>query len=266
MHNQPLKIIQISDIHLHSDVRGELLRVNTHDSYQAVLDLVRAKHAKDTDLIILSGDLTQDGSLEAYARVADLIEPFNIPVYCVPGNHDNPKMMKQVYPRGNVSNNKHIVLKNWQIILLDSHKPDAVEGYLDASELEYMQHCLQKHPDQHAIILFHHQPVPVGSRWLDKLWVTNADEFWAAIAKYPQIKTVLFGHVHQEFQQAVNGMTIYATPSTCIQFKPHQDRFGLDHLPPGYRWIHLFEDGHIETGVERIAEYIGVFDKDAKGY
>jgi Icc protein len=47
---------------------------------------------------------------------------------------------------------------------------------------------------------------------------------------------------------------------------PKQDAFGLDHQPPGYRWVELYADGRMETGVKRTAEYVGEFLKEAKGY
>jgi len=106
----------------------------------------------------------------------------------------------------------------------------------------------------------------VGSEWIDKLGVQNADEFWKIISHYPNVKAVFFGHIHQVNQQTVHGIACYSVPSTCIQFKTNQNQFGLEKLPPGYRWINLYDDGHIETGVERIADYIGEFDENAKGY
>ena len=265
MEDAPLRIIQISDMHLFAEEGRVLLGVNTEESFQAVIDHVQ-QHMNNKDLIILSGDISQDASESAYIRVADLMKKMNVPVYWVAGNHDDPNIMARIYPYETISNHRHIVLENWHIILLNSHKPKVVEGYLAQSELNYLQHCLQTYPEHYAIIVFHHQPIPVGCRWLDNLWLTNAKEFWQIISLYPQVKTILFGHVHQEFQQQVNGVACYSAPSTCIQFHRKQDEFGLENLPQGYRWIDLYADGHLKTGVERLAVYSGVFDSDAKGY
>lgn len=265
MDNAPLRVVQISDIHLLADKEAALLGVKTQESFQAVIDLLR-KEMGNIDLILLSGDLSQDNSEAAYTRIADNLKLFNVPIYYVPGNHDNPKVTSRVYPYQTISNHRHIILKNWHIILLSSQKPGAVEGYLDESQLNYLQHCLQAYPEHQAIVLFHHQPMPVGCKWLDNLGLTNADEFWKIVSHYPKVNTVLFGHVHQEFEQVMHGIKCYSTPSTCIQFKRKQDEFGLEDLPPGYRWIQLYEDGKIETEVRRVAKYVGVFDANAKGY
>lgn len=265
MNDSPVKIIQLSDMHLFANTKNILLGVNTQESFEAVIELLK-KEARNIDLILLTGDLSQDSSVAAYKRIADDLKLFNVPVYCVPGNHDDPHVMAQVYPRETISIHRHLILKNWQLILLNSHKANAVEGYLEQSELNYLQHCLQTYPEHEALVVFHHQPIPVGVQWLDKLGMTNAADLWEVLLRYPKVHTLLFGHVHQEYEQIHHRIRCYATPSTCFQFKPNQDNFGLEHVPPGYRWIHLFTDGHLETGTRRVAEYIGFFDKHAKGY
>lgn len=265
MDSAPIRIIQISDMHLFADTDSVLLGIKTQDSLQAVLDLLQ-QEAERMDLIILSGDLSQDGSDTSYIRLATMIKKFNVPVYCVPGNHDNSKIMSHIYPLETISNLRHIILKNWHLILLDSQKPGSVEGYLNPSQLSYLRQCLQAYPEHEAIVVLHHHPLSLGSLWLDNLGLKNADEFWNIVSQYPKMNTILFGHVHQEYEQMINGVLCYSTPSTCVQFKGKQDEFKLEKLPPAYRWINLYEDGHIETAIKRVANYIGVFNANAKGY
>jgi Icc protein len=57
-----------------------------------------------------------------------------------------------------------------------------------------------------------------------------------------------------------------STPSTCIQFLPRSSNFALDPATPGYRWLDLHPDGHIETAVERIAAVTGKVDMASNGY
>lgn len=265
MSQAPIRMIQVSDTHIFGDVTRSLLGVNTKKSFEAVLNKIQSDHPK-IDFIIHSGDLTQDYSATAYKCVADMLSVFNVPVYCVPGNHDDPALMATLYPRGPIKADKQILINNWQLILLDSHKPTAVEGYLHPDQLAFLSRCLKEHPDRHTIVLFHHQPMPVGCRWLDNLGLKNADELWKIVLNFPQIKSVLFGHVHQQFEMVYQGIPCYSTPSTCFQFMRQQDHFGLENLPQGYRWLDLHDDGHIDTGVVRLPEYVGVFDVEAKGY
>lgn len=265
MQTSPVRIIQISDIHLFEDPSKELLRVNTQQSFEAVVELLEAEK-KPIDLIIISGDLSQDGSEKAYRRLANILESFEVPVYWIPGNHDDVEAMMRVYPCKPFKNDRHIILQNWQLILLDSQIPKAVPGILRPDQLQYLRDCLETNSKDHAVVFFHHQPIPIQSKWLDPLGLKNPEDLWQVLAQFPQIHTIFFGHIHQDFVGNFHGIECYAPPSTCIQFRPYQNTFALDPLPPGYRWIELYEDGHLETGVVRTAKYIGIFDKDAKGY
>jgi len=262
-----MKVLQISDMHIFDNPEDKLLGVPTTKSFEAIIDLIRIEESNEkTDLILLTGDLSQDGSASSYQRIAEMLKPSGVPIYFVPGNHDNQAVINQVYPTQHILENRRIVLPQWQFILLNSQIEGQVRGSLAPSELDFMQNCLIDYPDRHAIIVFHHQPVPVGSTWLDKQGLTNGKEFWEVAAKYSNIHTVLFGHVHQEFQEIFNGIRCISAPSTSIQFKPNQADFGLDNQAPGYRWIKLFDDGVILTGVKRWAYYIGDYLANAKGY
>jgi Icc protein len=264
MDEAPLQIVQISDIHLFGDKEKSLLGVKTQDSFAEVINLVKSQHKPD--LILLSGDLAQDGSAAAYLRIAEMLHDFPIPIYYIPGNHDDSSVMMQIYPLGNLTHHRHIVLKNWHIILLDSHIPNKVEGFLAETQLMFLEHCLQMYPEHYAIIVFHHQPVPVGSTWLDNLGLKNADRLWASLANFPKIQTILFGHVHQQHEGKKNGIQYFSAPSTCIQFKRNSPEFALEELAPGFRWVELHADGKLMTGIKRLTHYVGTFDVTATGY
>ena len=111
----------------------------------------------------------------------------------------------------------------------------------------------------------HHPPFLVNSEWLDSSTLQNPEELFAVLARYPQVKLVLFGHIHQEFDREFKGIRYLGSPSTCIQFKPKSEKFGLDVVEPGFRLLKLYPDGKVETQVERV-EFAGPVDLAAKGY
>lgn len=265
MPGNSLRIVLLTDTHLFENKEKILLGVRTQESYQAVLELIKADDVKP-DLILHAGDLTQDASEASYIRLEDELSVFDVPIYCVPGNHDDCQVMQKVYPRGMLSVHKQLVHEGWQIILLDSHVHGKVHGHLGETELDFLEKALNEYPDHRAILVLHHQPVTVGSKWLDKIGLTNADEFWGLLSRYPQVCTILFGHVHQQFEGEKNNIKYYSTPSTCIQFKTKSPRFALDELAPGYRVIDLYSDGTLKTEVRRTAHYVGIFEPHAKGY
>ncbi len=261
-----IRIVQITDMHLFSNTEDVLLGVNTYQSFQTVLDLLKLDETQP-DLILLSGDLSQDHKKGAYEYIVEAIQSLGIPACYVPGNHDDIEVMNEVLSSSTqIMRLKHLLLDQWQLILLNSQKPKSVEGYLARTELDFLEDCLKQYPSHRAIVVFHHQPMLVGSPWLDSSRLQNADELWSILSRHPNSHTVLFGHVHQEFQSEKNGIPCFSTPSTCIQFKRNSVDFALEKLPPAYRWIDLYQNGELKTGISRAAHYIGFFDAESKGY
>src|SRR3990167_6224284 len=115
MKQNPLRLIHISDMHLFANIQGSLLGVKTRESLQAVLEQVQQRAM---DLMLLTGDLSQDGSEDAYIHLANCFKTFNVPVYYAPGNHDDVSVMSRIYPREKISQQQHFIIKRWQFILL----------------------------------------------------------------------------------------------------------------------------------------------------
>jgi Icc protein len=108
--------------------------------------------------------------------------------------------------------------------------------------------------------------VPVGSRWIDPIGVRNPEAFFAVLDRFPQVRAVLWGHIHQEYDQLRNGVRLLASPSTCVQFAPGSEEFQVDKEAPGYRWLRLHADGSLETGVSRVTGIAFEVDYSVKGY
>ena len=96
--------------------------------------------------------------------------------------------------------------------------------------------------------------------------VDNAERLLAIVRRNPQVRGLLWGHIHQEFDRTLQGVRFLGSPSTCIQFTPKKHGFGLDSAPPGYRWLILQPDGQIQTGVQRLANLPGQIDLASGGY
>lgn len=265
MNHPPVRIVQLSDLHLFANQKSELLGVNTAISYQAVVELLK-KDSVIPQAILLTGDLSQDESEQAYLNLGKVIQQVKVPVYWIPGNHDSNQLLTSIFPQNNISNVKHILFDHWQIILLNSQREGRVEGYLSGEQLNFMQECLNRYPEHFAIIALHHQPLPVGSAWIDRMGLTNAEIFWETIKPHSQIKTILFGHVHQESDNQKNGVACYSVPSTCFQFKTNSEKFALENIPPGYRWLDLYKNGEMKTGIKRVSYYVGMFEEKISGY
>lgn len=258
-------ILQITDLHLFSDPEQTLLGVNTEKSFNAVVEHAHSLFP-NPDMICLTGDLSQDETVPAYERIAEKMKLFHCPKYWVPGNHDDTDYIMNVFSKEHIQQQKHIVLEDWQIIMLDTKKVNAVEGYMTDDQFELLEDALGSHPEHHAIIFMHHHALPVGSQWLDNLMLTNAERFWDSIEPYHNIRAVICGHVHQEHEARKGEICFYSTPSTCFQFKRKSQPFGVENLMPGFRVIELFEDGSFNTSVHRVENFALNLDESSDGY
>lgn len=256
--------LQITDLHLFADSDSTLLGTATYDSLVRVIEDVKKK-SLNPDFLILSGDLSQDNSLQSYQQVLELFKTFTCPIYYIPGNHDDLPTMAQCFKHSFLRHEKIRHQGNWTFIFLNSHLPNQVHGFLTATELGFLENSL-KESKQNVMIFIHHHVIDCGTTWLHDLGLHNASEFLAVIDAHPSVKAVVSGHIHQDFDRIQDHIRYLATPSTCIQFKPNQDRFTLDSENPGYRLLVCYDDGKIETEVHRISDYHPSIDPHAQGY
>ena len=258
------KFIQITDCHLFSSEPGKLLGMDTKFSLNAVMDRLHEEQS-DFDFYLCTGDLSQDGTVESYQYLKDLLAKDGKEQFWIPGNHDVRSQMLQV-----VSEDKEMVsvVKKgpWQIILLDSQVPGAVGGNFSDKQLTLLKDALEADKSSHTLITMHHHPRAMGCKWLDTQQIRNSEAFMDLIKQYDNVRVVLWGHVHQDSDITQDGMRLISTPSTCVQFTPKSEDFDVDKEGPGYRWMELHDDGSIQTGVSRVNDIDFEIDYTIKGY
>jgi 3',5'-cyclic-AMP phosphodiesterase len=258
-------ILQVTDPHILATPEATLLGVNTAHYFNAVLECAFSSKRK-FDLCLLTGDLAQDPCLASYKHILNKLETYDIPWICLPGNHDDFDMMQAVFCTERVNCRKQIVLENWQIVNLNSQIPGSAGGYLSDQELAFLEECLCENSELNTLIAVHHHCLPTQSLWMDTMMIKNAEEFFDLIKPYPNVKTIINGHIHQVMDVPVDSVRILTTPSTCFQFKPLSERFSLDNTSPGYRWINLYADGSMDSDIVRLPEPLKGLQTNPKGY
>ncbi len=260
----PLRLIQLTDCHLGAQPGGRLLAMDTDHSLNAVVERVRREQPQ-ADLLLATGDLADSGSENAYRRFLKATAGLARHTRCLPGNHDDARRLYALLD-GDERGDRVTLLGDWLIVTLDTSVPHEVGGHLAQSELTLLTDALARHPQRHALIALHHPVLSVDTAWVDPQRVANADAFWAAVAPFPQLRAVIGGHVHMATDVMHNGVRVLTSPSTCIQFAPGSDDFRLDDLAPGYRWLDLYPDGRLDTGVSRADDVAFTVDMAASGY
>ncbi|MDO6443895.1 3',5'-cyclic-AMP phosphodiesterase [Marinobacter sp. 2_MG-2023] len=261
---RPLRVLQLTDPHLMSSADGALLGVNTRDSLDAVIAEVLRSHGQP-DLILATGDLAQDGSEDAYRDFGDRLAAFSCDSAWIAGNHDHATRLNTIAANYG-ADHRHIVQGGWQFIMLDSSVPGKVFGELAESELEFLAQTLEQHPCLPALVTLHHHPVDIGAEWMKEIGLRNREEFWKVVDRFPQVKIVLWGHVHQTHEQQRNGVQLLATPSTCIQFTSGSRKFSVEDQAPGYRWFEFQASGSFTTEVCRALDFEFELDQNSSGY
>ncbi|QJD29928.1 3',5'-cyclic-AMP phosphodiesterase [Methylococcus geothermalis] len=244
-----LRLLHLTDSHILADPEARFYGADSAATLRAVIE-----HANRDrfDLILFTGDLAQDPVPQSYRRLAELCAGLRAPCYWLPGNHDQPALARRILDETPLLRATAIRLGGWLIVCLDSTLPGCAGGSLAGEQLDLLERTLSDHPTLHTLIALHHHPVPCGSAWMDTMILDNAGEFFAVLARHPQVKAILHGHTHQVSDFEIEGKRVFGTPSTCIQFKPANRTFALDEEQPGYRWLELGQDGSVATGICRV--------------
>lgn len=253
-----LRIAQITDCHLQAEASTLYKGINADHHLDQCLAWLQAQEA--VDLLLLTGDLSHfgsggvGGSGTAYHRLQQKVAKLNVPNIWLTGNHDNSEAMQQVCGQA-VQQVRVFDYAAWRLVALDTtHQPDGRGGgSLSDASLVQLERVLAVDAGISMCIFMHHNALAVNSAWQDEIMLANADAFNAIVAAHPQVKGVVCGHVHQEFDLQQGAARYLATPSSAVQFSCQQQNFQLEpELGPGLRLLQLTAKGQLQTQVQRL--------------
>ena len=237
----PKNILQISDSHILADKKGIWWGRNTFQSLKNIVE--KFKYIK-FDLILMSGDQSEDGSIESYYNILELMKNFDSPCYALPGNHDKLDIMKEVFKFEPL-----ISLDNWKIFCLNSCVENKAHGYLSENSFSLMRKSLREFPKKNFIISLHHNPVEVGIPFTDPYMLHNYKELIDAVKEFANIKAVIFGHAHSSFETTIHGVRFICCPATSKQFLKGAEKVTMTEEPPACQILKLEDNGTIERTI-----------------
>lgn len=237
---QPITLLQLSDSHLSEDpqarYRGQHADANLASLREAIKGL-------SPDAIVLSGDVSEDASPASYWRMGGFVRDLAPKIAWIPGNHDEREVMAGVFDELGFEAGPIVRLGGWQIALLDSAWPNRPEGELTGERLSVLD---QLAGDRPALVFVHHQPVAVGSPWIDKYPLVEPDRLWKKLSEKP-VKAVAFGHVHQVYEGERGGIACLSAPSTAANGVREAPKFTPSDQGPSARWFRLWPGGRWES-------------------
>ena len=264
-------LAQVSDTHIVP--KGELLygRLDSaHNLSQVVQHIL--KFDTRPDYVLLTGDLTDRGTPEAYAHLRELIAPLPMPVYAIPGNHDCREPLRAAFsdygwmPKGAGEPVRYCFdAGNLRICALDTLVEGQDYGALDQAQLDWLANCLASSLDRPVIVMLHHPPVKSGIPGMDRVRLQAPEVLGAIIARHPNIERVICGHLHRTMHVRWRGTTVSVSPSTVEQihlaFQSHTPPAAIGE-PMGYQ-LHRWDptDGLI-THMVPVGKFTGPFPYD----
>lgn len=254
-------LCQFSDPHIVP--RGTLAygRVDTGRMLQRCVDKILAL-PRLPDAVVATGDLTNDGTVEEYERLAELLAPLPMPIYLVVGNHDDPSALRRVFP-----NHAHLVGQNGflqyavddfdvRLVVLDTTVPGQPGGQLCARRLQWLDRTLAE-SDRPTIIAQHHPPFATGISIMDHVGLADPEAEAAVVARHSHVQCIISGHFHRTIQARFAGTVASVCPSTAHQLTlnliPGADiQFTLE--PAGFQ-LHLWNGTQVVTHTTPVEDF-----------
>jgi 3',5'-cyclic AMP phosphodiesterase CpdA len=250
-----LIIAQISDLHVAE--RGGLVydRFDTGSSLARCVGHILGLMPRPA-VVLATGDLVRDGGAGEYRYLRELLAPLTMPVYLIPGNHDDRGALRAAFPgheylpgEGRTMN---YAVEGFPVrmLALDTTLPGATGGALDAEQLAWLDVQLAASPQRPTLVFMHHPPFRTGIPRMDSIGLeaASAERLRAVLSRHPQVERVTAGHVHRDIRARWNGTMVSICPSAAFQYNLDLAGEGLKPTdePPAYQ-LHCWNGAELVT-------------------
>ena len=212
-----LRILHLSDTHLYGDGTLHFGVVDTRAALARTLE--RAGELAAVDVVVASGDLSDDGTPESYRLLQWMLEPWAaergaVVVYAI-GNHDLRAGFEEVLG----GRTRTLEIKGFRIATVDSTVPGAGYGNLDEAQLDALRVALETPSRNGTIVVLHHPPVPAQTTLLHELELQNPEELLDVCAT-GDVRLILAGHYHHSLATEAEGIPLVVAPAVANTADP----------------------------------------------
>ncbi|WP_216912190.1 metallophosphoesterase [Nocardia sp. NBC_01377] len=202
-------VAQVSDTHFDLGARNTA-RVERVMSFLTGL-------RRRPDAILVTGDVTDSGKAEQYTDARAALRT-DIPVYAVPGNHDDRANFRSVLlgqPASDEPLNQAHRVGESTVVLLDSSVPGQAAGRLSDDTLDWLRATLDAAPDAPVLLGLHHPPAHLFSPVVDEISLLEPGALAEVVAGDDRIVGVITGHAHSPAATTFAGRPLLIGPSTA---------------------------------------------------
>jgi 3',5'-cyclic AMP phosphodiesterase CpdA len=222
------------------------------------------------DLLVLSGDITDHGDAESFAKAAALVAQVGCPVLPLVGNHDSRSGLSVAFPHITPAEDGgflHYVVDaplGLRIICLDTLEDGRHGGAFCERRAAWLTARLAEAPDTPTLIFMHHPPIIAGIDWMDPA----PDEAWIArlhgvLEGQRQVLAIHCGHLHRQIATRFAGIPLGVTPSVAPQVAMDlnpidqttpDDRELITAEPPTYA-LHRWDGAALVSHYEPVGDW-----------
>ncbi|MRH88315.1 metallophosphatase [Nocardia sp. SYP-A9097] len=269
-----LTLVQLTDTHIRSGGETVLDTVDTYATLKRVLDQLRTG-GRRIDALLLTGDLADNGSPEAYRLLRAAVEPvaaeLGAQVLYAMGNHDErtafgvellgrePGTVDPAQPIDQV-----IEVAGVRVIALDSTTPGLHDGKLEPEQLDWLAEQLSRPAPRGTVLVLHHPPLPSAIAAAEALKLRQAEQL-AAVVAGTDVRMILCGHNHMTAASALAGIPVWVGPAMAYRIHAMAPRGRQRAVSgSGYSRIDIVGSAVIATAVEVAAATV-IYDRDEAG-
>ena len=212
-------IAQISDPHVG-------LQADYADSVEALQRAVAVVGDMDPApvAVLLTGDLTFDGNPAEYERVRELLEPLEMPVHPIPGNHDRRENMRAAFAGhpGIASAGEFLDYSvdcgPVRVLNVNTQIEGEAGGAIGAERIGWIESELEAAGGP-SILAMHHAPVGVGLAEFDDIGLAQEDRdaLRGLFERGPAPELIVTGHIHRAATAQIGRVPVFICPSVHKQ-------------------------------------------------
>ncbi|MDR3431107.1 MAG: metallophosphoesterase [Rouxiella aceris] len=242
-----MRILQMSDIHLAADKNDDLFGVNVYQAFNTVMEFIGKNQKKlNIDAVVVTGDISRDGSSEAYQYFYHAMERLALPYFALAGDLDNKtRMSKQALAAKNFHSLDQISSDKWAFLDINSLVRNEDFGFIDNSELAELKSKIIKNSGKEIAIFLHHPPLPVGTPIVDICNLINGDTLLKLCDDYA-VRYIGCGHARSASIIKRNNIFISVSPAICFQWI-NGTHHAANIKSSGFNIISFSDNLYIET-------------------
>ncbi len=190
-------IVQLSDLHVGSQFLPEVFET-----------VVKEVNELNPNVIVITGDLTNEGLMKEYEKCKSLLAKFNTKkIISISGNHDYRNtgylLFKKFFPFQTVNELDNDVV----LITVGTTRPDRNEGEVGYRQNLWLERTMKKYKDKVKIVAMHHHLIPIPDTGSDQLTVVDAGDILRTVLD-TQVDVVLCGHKHRPWAWNFGKLTV----------------------------------------------------------